>query len=206
MRHRKAGRKLGRESSHRQAMFRNLVTSVLEHERVMTTDAKAKEIRRWVDWMITLGKRGDLAARRQALQIIKDKSVVYKLFSVLAPRFQNLNGGYTRVVKIGCRRGDGAPMSIIELAEHTEKKVKGPKKKKIEEKMKEAPTPEQAIEEEKEDQETGEELTAEYSSGEELPENNKETTEAGSTTSHEELKGEKVEELSATSEEEQESD
>ncbi len=140
MRHRKAGRKLSRTSSHRLAMFRNLVTSVLEHERVMTTDAKAKEIRRWVDWMITLGKKGDLAARRQALRVIRDKSVVHKLFAELAPRYQNVNGGYTRVIKIGYRRGDGAPMSMIELIdfETLEKKRPAKKKKKEEARVKEA--------------------------------------------------------------------
>ncbi len=130
MRHRKAGRKLSRSSSHRLAMFRNLVTSVLEHERVMTTDAKAKEIRRWVDWMITLGKKGDLAARRQALRVIRDKSIVHKLFAELAPRYQSVNGGYSRVIKIGYRRGDGAPMSMIELVDFTGTERKRPKKKK----------------------------------------------------------------------------
>ncbi len=130
MRHRKAGRKLSRSSSHRLAMFRNLVTSVLEHERVMTTDAKAKEIRRWVDWMITLGKKGDLAARRQALRVIRDKSIVHKLFAELAPRYQSVNGGYSRVIKIGYRRGDGAPMSMIELVDFTGIERKRPKKKK----------------------------------------------------------------------------
>ena len=142
MRHRKAGRKLSRTSSHRLAMFRNLVTSVLEHERVMTTDAKAKEIRRWVDWMITLGKKGDLAARRQALRVIRDKSVVHKLFADLAPRYQNVNGGYSRVIKIGYRRGDGAPMSMIELIdfETLEKKRPGKKKKKEKARVEEAVT------------------------------------------------------------------
>ncbi len=132
MRHRKAGRKLSRTSSHRLAMFRNLVTSVLEHERVMTTDAKAKEIRRWVDWMITLGKKGDLAARRQALKVIRDKAVVHKLFADLAPKYQNVNGGYSRVIKIGYRRGDGAPMSMIELIDVAGAEKKRPRKKKRE--------------------------------------------------------------------------
>ncbi len=155
MRHRKAGRKLGRSSSHRLAMFRNLVTSVLDHERVMTTDAKAKEIRRWVDWMITLGKRGDLAARRQALKVIRDKSVVHKVFAELAPRYQNVNGGYTRVVKIGYRRGDGAPMSMIELIEVEGAKPKPKKKKLSREKAKETAPREEAvkIEEKKEEAE-----------------------------------------------------
>ena len=125
MRHGKSGRKLGRTSSHRLAMFRNMVTSLLEHERIYTTDAKAKELRRWADWMITLGKRGDLHARRQALQIIRDKSVVHKLFTDLAQRYQARNGGYTRTVKVGIRVGDGAPLSLIELLTgETEKKKK----------------------------------------------------------------------------------
>jgi len=84
-------------------MFRNMVTSLLEHERIYTTDAKAKELRRWADWMITLGKRGDLHARRQALQVIRDKSVVHKLFTDLAQRYQARSGGYTRTVKVGFR-------------------------------------------------------------------------------------------------------
>ena len=125
MRHGKSGRKLGRTSSHRLSMFRNMVTSLLEHERIYTTEAKAKELRRWADWMITLGKRGDLHARRQALQIIRDKSVVHKLFTDLAQRYQARSGGYTRTVKVGFRVGDGAPLSLIELmAGETEKKKK----------------------------------------------------------------------------------
>ena len=130
MRHGKSGRKLGRTSSHRLAMFRNMVTSLLEHERIYTTHAKAKELRRWADWMITLGKRGDLHARRQALQVIRDKSVVHKLFTDLAQRYQARSGGYTRTVKVGFRVGDGAPLSLIELLTgETEKKKKKKKTK-----------------------------------------------------------------------------
>jgi len=130
MRHGKSGRKLGRTSSHRLAMFRNMVTSLLEHERIYTTDAKAKELRRWADWIITLGKRGDLHARRQALQVIRDKSVVHKLFTDLAQRYQSRSGGYTRTVKVGFRVGDGAPLSLIELLTgETEKKKKKKKTK-----------------------------------------------------------------------------
>jgi large subunit ribosomal protein L17 len=92
-----------------------MVTSLLDHERIYTTHAKAKELRRWADWMITLGKRGDLHARRQALQVIRDKSVVHKLFTDLAQRYQARSGGYTRTVKVGFRVGDGAPLSLIEL-------------------------------------------------------------------------------------------
>ncbi|ROR01706.1 50S ribosomal protein L17 [Desulfosoma caldarium] len=115
MRHRKSGRKLNRTSSHRTAMFRNMVTSLLEHERIVTTIPKAKEIRRWAEAMITLGKRGDLHARRQALAVIRAKGVVHKLFAELGPRYQARQGGYTRIVKMGFRKGDGAPMCLIEL-------------------------------------------------------------------------------------------
>jgi large subunit ribosomal protein L17 len=112
-------------------MFRNLVTSLLQYERVYTTDAKAKEIRCWADRMITLGKRGDLHARRQALQVVRDKKIVAKLFTDLAQRYQARSGGYTRTAKVGFRPGDGAPISIIELvAGETEKKKKKRKGKK----------------------------------------------------------------------------
>jgi large subunit ribosomal protein L17 len=115
VRHGVSGRKLNRTTSHRSAMFRNMVSSLLQHERIYTTLPKAKEIRRWADWMITLGKRGDLHGRRQALATIREKATVYKLFQELAPRYQNRQGGYTRIVKVGFRRGDGSPMCLIEL-------------------------------------------------------------------------------------------
>lgn len=115
MRHGKSGRRLNRTTSHRLAMFRNMVTSLLEHERIYTTVPKAKEMRRWAEWMITLGKRGDLHARRQALSVIRAKGVVHKLFAELGPRYQNRPGGYTRIVKMGYRRGDAAPMCLLEL-------------------------------------------------------------------------------------------
>jgi large subunit ribosomal protein L17 len=115
MRHLKAGRKFNRSSSHRMALLRNLVTSLLLHERIQTTDPKAKELRRWADRMIGLGKQGTLHARRQALAVIQDESVVHKLFDTLAARFKNRPGGYSRVIKIGWRMGDRAPVSIIEL-------------------------------------------------------------------------------------------
>jgi large subunit ribosomal protein L17 len=120
MRHLNQGRKLNRTSSHRKALFRNLVLSLIQHERIKTTDAKAKELRRWVDRVITLGKRGDLHARRQALAIVQDKAVVHKLFDSIAARFKDRPGGYTRIVKIGLRRGDAAPVSIIELVASAE--------------------------------------------------------------------------------------
>lgn len=117
MRHRKSGRKFGRSSSHRSAMFRNMVTSLLEHERIRTTDAKAKDLRRVAEKMITLGKRGDLHARRQALRVIRSRSVTAKVFDDLAERFRERPGGYTRVMKLGQRPGDAAPVSIIELVD-----------------------------------------------------------------------------------------
>lgn len=117
MRHGNSGRRLGRKTSHREAMFRNLVTSFLNHEKITTTDAKAKEIRSVAEKMITLGKRGDLHSIRQAASFIREKSVVTKLFSTIAPRYKDRPGGYTRIVKLGNRQGDAAPISIIELVE-----------------------------------------------------------------------------------------
>ena len=125
MRHRVAGRKLGRKTGHRLAMFRNMATSLFEHERIYTTVPKAKELRKWADWLITLGKRGDLHARRQALGFIRSKKVVHKLFAEIAPRYSDRPGGYTRIVKAGFRRGDGAPMCIIELVEEGTGKAEG---------------------------------------------------------------------------------
>lgn len=117
MRHRVAGVRLGRTGAHRRALFRNLVTALLEHEAVRTTDAKAKELRRWGDRMITLGKQGTLHARRRAASIIYRPSVLKKLFGEIAPRYTARHGGYTRVVKLGHRHGDAAPLSLVELVE-----------------------------------------------------------------------------------------
>jgi large subunit ribosomal protein L17 len=115
MRHRKSGLKLNRTASHRDAMFRNMVTSLFKHQRIQTTDAKAKELRRLADHLVTLAKRGDLHARRQAMAIVREKNVVHKLFEEAPSRFSAIAGGYTRVVKIGRRPGDAAPISVIEL-------------------------------------------------------------------------------------------
>lgn len=117
MRHNKSGRRLGRNSSHRTAMLRNMVTSLIEHEKITTTDSRAKELRKIADRMITLGKRGDLHARRQVLTVIRDSKVVAKLFDQVAPRFKDRPGGYTRILKLGARLGDNAPQSIIQLVE-----------------------------------------------------------------------------------------
>jgi len=133
MRHGVSGRKLNRTTSHRLAMFRNMVTSLLNHERIYTTVPKAKEMRRWAEWMITLGKHGDLHSRRQALSVIREKSVVHKVFEELAQRYQNRRGGYTRIVKVGFRRGDASPMCMLELitegGEKAKKKAKKSRKK-----------------------------------------------------------------------------
>lgn len=126
MRHGKFGKKLGRTTSHRIAMLRNMVTSLLKHEKIVTTDIKAKELRRVADKMITLGKRGDLHARRQALSFVREPETVGKLFSELSARYKDRSGGYTRIIKTGYRKGDNAPMSVIEFVAE----VKQPKAKK----------------------------------------------------------------------------
>jgi large subunit ribosomal protein L17 len=115
MRHGNYGGKLGRTSAHRSALFRNMVTSLLQHERIETTDAKAKEVRRIAERMITLGKRGDLHARRHALRVIRSREIAAKVFGDLAERFRERAGGYTRIVKHRIRVGDAAPLSIVEL-------------------------------------------------------------------------------------------
>lgn len=120
MRHRKAGRRLGRNSSHRLAMIRNMVTSLFEHERIVTTTPKAKEARKVADKMMTLAKRGDLHARRQALSFMQNDSVVAKLFDVLKNDYMDRNGGYTRIIRTGNRLGDAAPMAILELVNYKE--------------------------------------------------------------------------------------
>jgi large subunit ribosomal protein L17 len=115
MRHKKFGRALGRSSAHRSAMFRNMVTSLFEHERIVTTTEKAKEVRPIAEKMITLAKKGDLHARRQALDFIRSKKVVAKLFDEIGGKFKDRNGGYTRIIQTGIRQGDAAAMAIIEL-------------------------------------------------------------------------------------------
>jgi large subunit ribosomal protein L17 len=117
MRHLKQGRKLGRTSAHRKALLRNLATALLEHERIITTEPKAKELRRVADKLVTLGKRGNLHARRQAFQVVQRNSVVQKLFNEIAPRFAGRQGGYTRILRLGYRPGDAAAMAVIELVD-----------------------------------------------------------------------------------------
>ena len=133
MRHQKDGRKLGRSTSHREAMFRNMVTSFLQYEKITTTDAKAKELRKVAEKMITLGKQGSLHARRQAASFVRDRAVVKKLFEEISPRFKDRAGGYTRIIKAGNRVGDNAPLSISELIPQEvkkEEKAKAAKAKK----------------------------------------------------------------------------
>lgn len=129
MRHLKAGSKLNRTSSHRDAMFRNMVTSLLKYDRIQTTETKAKALRGWVDHVITLAKRGDLHARRQATAIVREKDVVHKLFEQAASRFGAIAGGYTRLAKIACRPGDAAPMVLMELAAAAKAAPKGKRSK-----------------------------------------------------------------------------
>jgi len=117
MRHGKKGRKLNRTASHRKAMFANMAASVIEHEQIVTTLPKAKEIRSIVDKLVTLGKRGDLHARRQAISQIQDVVQVRKLFDEIGPRYADRHGGYTRVLKAGFRKGDNAPMAVVELVD-----------------------------------------------------------------------------------------
>jgi large subunit ribosomal protein L17 len=120
MRHRRAGSKLGRLTAHRWALFRNLLTALVRHERITTTMAKAKAIRPMADRLVTLAKRDDLHARRQALTLVPDTAVVRKLFDTVAARYADRRGGYTRIVPAGTRHGDAAPIAIIELVDRPE--------------------------------------------------------------------------------------
>ena len=117
MRHKKLGRRFGRDSSHRQAMFSNMVASLIKHEQIVTTLPKAKDLKRVMDKFITLAKRGDLNSRRLAASRMRDEDMTKKLFDVLGPRYKNRNGGYTRVLKAGFRVGDSAPRAVIELVD-----------------------------------------------------------------------------------------
>ena len=118
MRHQRAGRKLGRDAAHRKALYANLTASLIEHGRIKTTLAKAKEVRPVAEEMITLGRRGDVPARRQALKFLRSQDVVHKLFSEVGPRFSDRPGGYSRIVKLGPRQGDAAEMAYLELVDH----------------------------------------------------------------------------------------
>ena len=145
MRHRESGRKLGRTASHRRALMSNLASALFENKKIMTTLPKAKELRSFAERLITFGKKGDLAARRHVLKFIPQKAVVKELFEDIAPKFKGRNGGYTRVTKIGNRKGDNAPLAYIELVgfetyfkKKSEEKAKKQEKKKEKEKEKKA--------------------------------------------------------------------
>ena len=117
MRHARSGKKLGRDSAHRKALYANLAGALIEHGRIKTTEAKAKAVKPLAEQMITLGRRGDLAARRQAVSVLRSKDVVHKLFTEVAPRFADRPGGYSRIVKLGPRQGDAAEMVYLELVD-----------------------------------------------------------------------------------------
>ena len=118
MRHARTGKKLGRDSSHRKALYSNLTCSLFEHGRIRTTEAKAKAVKPYAEKMITLGKRGDLHARRLAMAELRSNDIVHQLFLNVAPRFAERNGGYTRIIKLGPRQGDNAPMVLLELVDY----------------------------------------------------------------------------------------
>ena len=118
MRHRKTGKKLGRDSAHRKALYANLTGALIEHGRIKTTEAKAKAVKPIAEQMITLGRRGDIAARRQAVSYLRSKDVVHKLFAEVGPRMADRPGGYSRIVKLGPRPGDAADMVYLELVDH----------------------------------------------------------------------------------------
>jgi large subunit ribosomal protein L17 len=153
MRHRVAGRKLSRHTQHRELMFRNMLVSLLQYERIKTTLAKGKELRSWADKMISLGKQGTLHARRRAFALLRDKGIVKKLFDEIAPKFKDRQGGYTRVYKLGWRQGDGAPLSLVELVTYAvpEEKKKSTLKKAKE--VLEKVTPKKKEKEEKKEKE-----------------------------------------------------
>jgi large subunit ribosomal protein L17 len=123
VRHRKSGRKLGRDAAQRRALFANLASALIEHGRIKTTEAKAKEVRPIVEEMITLGKRGDVAAHRQAVAFLRSKEIAHMLFAEVAPRFAERPGGYTRIVKVGPRQGDAARMVYLELVDYVPERV-----------------------------------------------------------------------------------
>jgi large subunit ribosomal protein L17 len=171
MRHRKTGRKLGRNTSHRKAMMRNMVTSFFDCEKITTTDARAKELRKMAEKLITMARRGDLHSRRLIMQVVRDKNTTAKLVDTIAPRYADRPGGYTRIIKLGHRAGDNAALSMIELVE--EELVAKPKKKKAPvkkvAKKVEAPAEEAPAEEAPAEEAPAEEAPAEEAPAEEAP-------------------------------------
>jgi large subunit ribosomal protein L17 len=161
MRHREKGRKLGRKKSHREMMLRNMVVSLFRHESIRTTEARAKEARRLAEKLLTWGKRGDLHARRLALRYLSNAEVVRKVFDEIAPRFEGRNGGYTRIVKVETRRGDAAPVVLLELTEKSKeleeekaaRKAKKEARKEAKRKAEEEAMAMEAAEEEREKEE-----------------------------------------------------
>ncbi len=171
MRHRKSGKNLGRNTSHRKAMMRNMVTSLFDSEKITTTDARAKELRKMAEKLITLARRGDLHSRRIALEVVRDSKTVAKLFETIAPRYADRPGGYTRIIKLGLRAGDKASLSIIELVEEeftAKPKKKAPVKKAVKASEK-APVAEAPAEEAPAEEAPAEEAPAEEAPAEEAP-------------------------------------
>ena len=177
MRHMKSGKRLGRNTSHRKAMMRNMVTSFFDHEKITTTDARSKELRKMAEKLITIALRGDLHSRRLVMQLVRDKKIVAKLFDTIAPRYTERPGGYTRIIKLGHRSGDNASLSVIELVEEEftakPKKKKAPAKKAakpVEPVVEETPVEEEAPAEEAPAEEApAEEAPAEEAPAEEAP-------------------------------------
>jgi len=177
MRHMKSGKRLGRNTSHRKAMMRNMVTSFFDHEKITTTDARAKELRKMAEKLITIALRGDLHSRRLVMQVVRDKKIVAKLFDTIAPRYTERPGGYTRIIKLGHRSGDNASLSVIELVEEEftakPKKKKAPAKKAakpVEPVVEETPVEEDAPAEDAPAEEApAEEAPAEEAPAEEAP-------------------------------------
>ncbi len=180
MRHMKSGKRLGRNTSHRKAMMRNMVTSFFDHEKITTTDVRAKELRKMAEKLITIALRGDLHSRRLVMQVVRDKKVVAKLFDTIAPRYTERPGGYTRIIKLGHRSGDNASLSVIELVEEEftakPKKKKAPAKKvakPVEPVVEETPVEEEAsgspAEEAPAEEAPAEEAPAEEAPAEEAP-------------------------------------
>jgi len=141
VRHRRSGRKLGRDASHRKALYANLTSALIEHGRIKTTVAKAKEVRPVAEQMITLGRRGGVPARRQALKFLRSQDVVHKLFSDVGPRFADREGGYLRIIRIGPRLGDAAEMAYLELVDFTPEAAAPRRRRRREEEVEEQPQP-----------------------------------------------------------------
>jgi large subunit ribosomal protein L17 len=139
VRHRRSGRKLGRDAAHRKALYANLTSALIEHGRIRTTMAKAKEVRPIAEQMITLGRRGDLASRRRAIGYLRSHEIVHTLFAEVAPRFADRPGGYSRIVKLGRRQGDGAEMAYLELVDYVPEAVAAPAPRPGEREAQEAP-------------------------------------------------------------------